>query len=218
MPRKSPVRRTPAVKTGPVTAKPVVAATPAVTTPAVVAAPVVEKAVIATVSPVAAARPFPAELVADLRNDSVEVAVEAAGKLAESKDARAVAPLIAVLANVDGFCHVVTRAAAAMALAKFDTNESRIALLAAAKDGMAEVSREACLSLGHLPAADSLATLVEIAENTSGFYLNVVRHAAVRSLGRLKAKQAKSVLEAIAANTNEDASLTAAAKEALAAM
>lgn len=199
-------------------------AMPAVTA-AAVAAPVTAAA---TAAPAVAAKPavvaapavatvpaFPAELVEKLQHPSVEVAVEAAEGLAKTGDKRAVAPLVSVIENADGYCHVVTRAAAAMALGKFDDAAAIASLIVAAKDDSAEVSREAVLALGELKAVAAIGTLVEIAANTSGFYLNVVRHAAVRSLGRMKAKAAKATLEAIAVDGHEDASLTAAAREAI---
>ena len=215
MPKNSPIRRTPALKSQPtVTPSPVSAV-------AAAAAPVATP-VTTTVAPVAkatpaveAVRPLPSELIADLRNDSVETAVDAAAKLAECGDARVVAPLVAVLANHDGFCHTVTRAAAAMALGRFDTKESRVALLAAATDAMAEVSREAVLALGTLKATEAAATLIEIAANASGFYISPVRLAAVRSLGKMKAVAAKATLATIAASKTDDVSVIAAAREAM---
>jgi HEAT repeat protein len=192
---------------------------------AVTAAPVVEvvkpaevakPAVAAVATPAVASLPaFPADQVEKLRGASVEVAVEAAEVLAKTGDARAIAPLISVLENADGYCHVVTRAAAAMALGRFNDAKSIAALHIAAKDSMAEVSREAVLALGQLKATAATDTLTEIAGNASGFYVNVVRHAAVRSLGQMKAKGAKSVLETIAKNASEDAALVAAAREAI---
>ena len=102
-----------------------------------------------------------------------------------------------------------------MALGKFDNDASIAALIVAAKDDMAEVSREAILALGELKAVASIPTLIEIAGNASGFYVGVSRHAAVRSLGRMKAAAAKATLTAIAADAGEDAAIVSAAREAL---
>lgn len=224
MSKNSPIRRTPALKSKPaVTPSPVsvvAAAAAPVATPVI--APVAMPVAASVVAPVAktapaveAVRPLPTALIADLRNASVETAVDAAAKLGETGDVRVVASLVSVLANADGFCHTVTRAAAAMALGKFDTAESRKALLASATDAMAEVSREAVLALGTLKATEAAATLIEIAANGSGFYISPVRLAAVRSLGKMKAAAAKSTLATIAASTMDDAALVAAARDAM---
>ena len=226
MKKKTPTRNTTIPKAAPAAKASIAAAaaTPVIATP-VAATPVVASIVSKEVSKEVAkdagkavvASAFPADQVERLRDGSVEVAVEAIEKLAASKDSKAVAPIAGVLANSDGFFHVVTRATAAMGLGKLNTPESIAALIAAATDGQAEVSREAVIALGDLKATSAVSTLVEIAENASGFYLNVVQHAAVRSLGKIKATAAKAVLTKIEAN-KDDVALSTAAREALAQM
>lgn len=168
--------------------------------------------------PTIAVAPAPVELIAALRSPSVETAVDAAAALAKLGDARCVDALLAVLANADGYCHVVTRAAAAMALGRFDEARVIAALTAATQDTMAEVSREAVLALGELSAAQSVPALIAVVENASGFYAPTVRHAAVRTLGRLKASASQPVLARVALNPAEDTAIVAAAREALGQM
>ncbi|MGC4031576.1 MAG: HEAT repeat domain-containing protein [Tepidisphaeraceae bacterium] len=208
-PKKSPVRRTPAVRKTP--AKKAAVGTKAVKPAAAkkVAAPAVVASTVEVVTPA-----FPADLVAQLRHPAVETAVDAAAALARTGDVRVVPNLVATLENADGYCHVVVRAAAAMALGSFDTTESVNALLVAARDGMAEVSSEAILALGQLKSAAAVDMLVEIVTNANGFYLNTTRHAAVRALGRIGA--GRDVLNTVANSPWEDAAVVAAAREAIA--
>ena len=238
--KNSPKRHTPAPKT---VARPAAAApvrveipTPAVVpavieTPqiveavAVVATPVVAEMPVAAETPFAAttpapepAVPAPTELIAVLRGPSAEAAVDAAAALAKTADPRCVDALLETLANADGYYHVVTRAAAAMALGQFDEARVVAALTAATDDAMAEVSREAVLALGTLNAVAAIPAMMTIARNVDGYYAAVVRHAAVRTLGKLRASAAQPLLATIALCPTEDAALVAAARDALGRM
>ena len=133
-----------------------------------------------------------------LRNASAESAADAADRLGRSGNPHAVEPLIAVLENGDGYFHPVSRAAAAMALGRLGDNRAIAALSAAVNDFSAEVSGESILALGELNAWSIVSTLTTIVANYSGFYLNVTRHAAIRTLCRLRATDARGTLEVVA--------------------
>jgi HEAT repeat protein len=156
------------------------------------------------------------EAIHQLRDSAAERAVEAAEQLGRLGDSRAVAPLIDVLQNAENYYHVVTRAAAAMALGKLGTTPAIDALRTAINDSSAEVSSESILALAALRATDALPALIEIIRNFNGYYLNVTRHAAVRALGQFRAAGAAPTLSDIASNPAEDPALVAAAREALA--
>lgn len=179
------------------------------TTPVVVSAPVVA-------APVTTIDLSP--LVQQLRSGWAEDAVRAVEQLAASNDDRAVSPLVDVLANVDGYFHLVTRASAAMALGQLGRASAISSLIAATRDSSAEVSCEAILALGAMRAAPASAGLVEIVRNASGYFLSVSRHAAIRALGRIGDPSAKPVLEGIANSTVEEPSLVTAAIQALAGL
>jgi HEAT repeat protein len=194
-------------------------AKPVVSTPAakVEPSPVIAQSDVATAAPTV----FSAELeacVVALRNASAESAADAADRLGRSGNPQAVEPLIAVLENVDGYFHPVSRAAAAMALGRLGDNRAIAALSAAVNDFSAEVSGESILALGELKDSSIVSTLTTIVANYSGFYLNVTRHAAIRTLGRLRATDARGTLEVVANSSYEDQALVNAAQEAISSL
>ena len=158
------------------------------------------------------------ELIAQLRDASAERAVDAAEQLGIIGEPAAVDPLIAAVQNAQGYFHLVVRAAAAMALGRLKDARAIEPLTAAAHDTVAEVSCEAILALGQLDAQTAVDTLATIAANPTGYYLSVTRHAAIRALGRLRNIKAQPTLATLAISTTEDASITAAARESLAAL
>jgi HEAT repeat protein len=193
--------------------------------PAAVSAPAakVEPSPVSAQSIVTTSAPtvFSAELeacVVALRNASAESAADAADRLGRSGNPQAVEPLIAVLENVDGYFHPVSRAAAAMALGRLGDNRAIAALSAGVNDFSAEVSGESILALGELKDSSIVSTLTTIVANYSGFYLNVTRHAAIRTLGRLRATDARGTLEVVANSSYEDQALVNAAREAIASL
>jgi HEAT repeat protein len=162
-----------------------------------------------------------AALTLQLRDGCADRAAYAAEQLGGSADADAVAPLLEALASVDGYFHVVTRAAAAMALGRLGAIGGQAAvdaLLAATGDAMAEVSAEAVLALGELRATAATPLVIDDVENRSGFYVNSVRHAALRALGRIGDARARDAIVVVAGNTWEDRAILLAADDALAVL
>lgn len=126
-------------------------------------------------------------LVAALRDSSVEVAVAAATSLAVAGGERAVASLLAVLANTEGFYHPLVRAAAVHGLGGVLPRDDRGALVRALRDTDAEVSIAAIGAFSSSIGRDSAAALLAVVENSDGFYLPITRLAAARGLERLPA-------------------------------
>ncbi|MBC7782847.1 MAG: HEAT repeat domain-containing protein [Burkholderiales bacterium] len=220
---KSPTRKTglpPATATKKSAA--VVKTVPAVETPVVADAVVTAAATVpAESSPVIAAVPEQAPtidlrpMITELRSETAETAIEAIEALGATRDERAVAPLLEVLRNEDGYFHVVTRAAAAMALGKLGRASAADGLLVAIHDSQAEVSTESILALGELRAAGAVPQLIEIVQNYNNYYLDVTRHAAIRALARLGDASARPALTNISHSDWEDAAITNAARDAL---
>ena len=82
-------------------------------------------------------------LIQSLRDPSADVARDAAVELGGAKDASAVAPLIEVITNDDGYYHDVVRAAAAEALGRLGDVRAVEPLLTLSRDTMAEAIAEA---------------------------------------------------------------------------
>jgi HEAT repeat protein len=191
-----------------------------------VASPVADKSIptsaaaspeVATTKPTMSAAELETAIGA-LRDCSAERAAEAADCLGKSGNRAAVEPLMVVLDNADGYFHPVSRAAGAMALGRLGDSRAIPALAWAIKDQSAEVSCEAILALGELKASSIVSELTTIVANDSGFYLNVTRHAAIRTLGRLGATEARATLETVAASPFEDPALVNAARQAIASL
>jgi HEAT repeat protein len=157
-------------------------------------------------------------LISALRDRTAERAAEAADRLGGSGNRDAVEPLIVVLDSADGYFHPISRAAAAMALGRLGDSRAIPALSWAIQDQSAEVSCESILALGELKASSIVSELTAIVANDSGFYLNVTRHAAIRTLGRLKATEARATLEKVAGSPFEDHALVNAARQAISSL
>jgi HEAT repeat protein len=200
----------------PVVAAPVVAS-PVVETVAPPAAEIVAEAVVATALVEAVSvEDHTAVLIDQLQAADADRAVDAAAELGKLDTAEGRAALVAVLANENGYFHTVTRSAAALALGQSADASVSAALHLAAQDEVAEVSREAILSLGRLKVAASASLLMRIAENPTGFYVDSARHAAVRALGMIPALEARELLARLA--LSEDRAIAVAADEALRGM
>ena len=152
-----------------------------------------------------------ANLIAGLRNPSADAACEAAAALGLAGDRSAVGPLAAVVENVDGYYHSVVRAAAAASLGQLRDPAAVPALIAGLRDPMAEASAEAVRALAALGDARAIAPLVAVVRNADGFFLPVVRRAAVLALVHLGGPEAVAMLRAVAANPHEDPSVRQAA-------
>lgn len=129
-----------------------------------------------------------AALVAALRDRSVEVAVASATALGVGGSPEAERALRDVIANVEGYYHPLTRAAAVHGLGALLTSESeRAPLYAALRDHDAEVSIAAIAALSASHSAESALRLLDVIENQDGFFLPITRLAAARALERLPA-------------------------------
>lgn len=124
-------------------------------------------------------------LVGALRDASVEVAVAAATSLSVAGGERAVASLLGVLANTEGFYHPLVRAAAVHGLGGVLPRDERGPLVRALRDVDAEVSIAAIGAFSNSIGRDSATALLAVVENTDGFYLPITRLAAARGLERL---------------------------------
>lgn len=219
MPRKptktSSVRKYTTVTKAPAKAVKPSVATPAATTPA---APATELK-----SPVVSCNTVKVEptvsvqtLIQSLRDHSADVARDAAVELGGAKDASAVAPLIEVIENNDGFYHDVVRAAAAESLGRLGDVRAVEPLLTLSRDTMAEASAEAVRALALLNDQRAVGPLIDIVRNSYGFFLPIVRRAAVIALAKLGGPAAAAELKAVSSNTSEDPVIRQAATTAIA--
>ena len=176
--------------------------------PAVVAPIVVAPAVVAAVK---VTDEQLKQWIASVRDISAESAQVAAKRLGDSGDRRAVEPLLAVVRNVDGYFHSGVRAAAAEALARLGDRSAVDALIGAIGDPMAEASAEAVRALATLGDARAVGPLLEVVRNVNGYYLPVVRRAAVLALAHLGGAESRAVLAETAANGQEDPAVRDAA-------
>ncbi len=143
--------------------------------------------------------------IVSLRDISAESAQVAAKHLGESGDRRAVAPLIELVRNADGYFHSGVRAAAAEALARLGDRSAVDVLIGAIGDNMAEASAEAVRALATLADPKAIAPLIDVVRNTDGYYLPVVRRAAVAALAHLGGTEARTLVAHVAADVQEDA-------------
>jgi len=222
MSTRKPVKNT-SKKTNRYSAAPVsekkVAARAAVAAIPAVAAPVVSKAIPVAAAPVApvAAKPsnepsaVAAALIKALRDSSADAAREAAISLGKLGEHSAVAPLIEVVENSDGYYHCVVRAAACASLGQLRDKSATPALVGAVSDPMAEASAEAVRALATIGDQRAVEPLTQVVRNTDGFFLPFVRLAAVTALRQFADPQATAALKALAANGDEDPILRAAA-------
>lgn len=188
-----------------------------------VAPTAVPSVVAAAVKPVEvtipAPRPAPVDsavtgAIADLGSDDADTARDAAFTLGQSGNAAAVAPLMQAVLNVDGYFHSVVRAAAAEALGRLGDVRALDALVVAVRDPMAESSAEAVRALAMLNDPRAVAALVDVVRNSDGYFLPVVRRAAVLGLAKLGGAEANAELIRIAHNDFEDVVVRQAAIDA----
>jgi hypothetical protein len=201
------------------TVKPSTATTVAVQEPKETAAVAVEQLKIPAVScntvcmePVVSVQ----SLIQALRDPSADVARDAAVELGRAKDRSAVGALIEVISNNDDFYHNVVRAAAAEALGQLGDVSAVEPLLVLSRDTMAEASAEAVRALAQLNDQRAVGPLIDIVQNSYGFFLPIVRRAAVIALAKLGGPAANAELKAVSANTNEDPVIRQAATTAIA--
>jgi HEAT repeat protein len=155
-------------------------------------------------------------LIQSLRDPSADVARDAAIELGRSNDLSAVLPLIEVIANTDGYYHNVVRAAAAEALGLLGDSRAVEPLLVLSRDTMAEASAEAVRALALLNDQRAVAPLIDIVRNSYGFFLPIVRRAAVIALAKLGGPEAIAELQFVSRNTSEDPVIRQAATRAIA--
>jgi HEAT repeat protein len=155
-------------------------------------------------------------LIQALRDANADVARDAAIELGSTKDRSAVQPLIEVIANTDGYYHNVVRAAAAESLGRLGDVRAVEPLLVLSRDTMAEASAEAVRALALLNDQRAVSPLIDIVRNDYGFFLPIVRRAAVIALAKLGGAAAAAELKAVSSNTDEDPVIRQAATTAIA--
>jgi HEAT repeat protein len=154
-------------------------------------------------------------LVEDLARIDADIAREAAASLGLLGDRSAVEPLINVVANANGYFHSVVRAAAIASLGQIGDPRALATLVAAVRDPMAEASAEAVRALAALGDAQAIGVLIDVVRNADGFYVAIVRRAAVLALAQLGGASAVATLRGVAANEWEDATIRQTAQAAL---
>ena len=126
-------------------------------------------------------------LMRALRDPSAEVAAAAAAALAAQRDGRALDALRAVLRNLDGYLSPVTRAAALSGLARRLADTEFGPVFDAINDPDAEVSLAAINAIAAIAKRVpqmAAARLLPVVRNESGYFLPLVRLAAVSALAR----------------------------------
>jgi HEAT repeat protein len=165
-----------------------------------------------TLAPVTpTAQPDNVSLVGKLREPCADTAREAAIALGRAGNSSAVAALSEVVMNEKGFYHSVVRAAACASLGVIGDRAATPALIRGIADAMAEASAEAVRALALLRDVRAIDPLIEVVGNKMGYYLPVVRLAAVTALKQFGDPRAVAARQAVAANAAEDAVLRAAA-------
>lgn len=155
-------------------------------------------------------------LISALRDPSADVARDAAVALGRAGDTAAIEPLIAVIVNPDNYYHSVVRAAAAESLGMLGDPRAVEPLIVASRDTMAEASAEAVRALAILGDRRAVSPLIDIVRNSYGFFLPIVRRAAVLALAKLGGPEATAELKAVSMNTDEDQVIRQAATRAIA--
>lgn len=156
-------------------------------------------------------------LLVALHDLDADVAREAATSLGLLGDASAVEPLIEIITNANGYFHSVVRSAAAASLGQLKDKRAFDALTNAAFDPIADSSSEAIRALAALGDPRAVSTLVEVVRNSSGFFVNSVRRAAVLGLIQLGGKEAQAELRLVSANAWEDSVIREEATAAITA-
>lgn len=119
-----------------------------------------------------------------LRDTSVEVAIAAIDALARRQDRASLDALRVVLDNRDGFFSPVTRVAALAALGRMLADTELGPILALVRDMDAEVSIGAIAVIADRKSATAAEHLLPVLQDTSGYFLPLVRLAAANALVR----------------------------------
>ncbi|HKU44755.1 MAG TPA: HEAT repeat domain-containing protein [Polyangiales bacterium] len=122
-----------------------------------------------------------------LRDPSVEVAIAAVDALARRGDRAAQEALRAVLDNVDGYFSPVTRVAALSALGRMLGDGELAAIVSCLRDLDAEVSIAAIAVVADRKRSTAAEHLLPVLQDTSGYFLPIVRLAATNALIRADA-------------------------------
>jgi len=154
-------------------------------------------------------------LIDALFDSDADVAREAAAALGVLRQSSAVEPLIRVLSNREGYFHGVVRAAAASSLARLGDSRAVEPLLAAIHDPMAEASAEAVRALADLADPRAVQAIIDVVRNDDGFFLSIVRRAAVLALAKFGGEPGRNELRAVAADDYEDSVIREDARQAL---
>lgn len=131
-------------------------------------------------APIAPKASAPA-IVAPPQAEAPKVAEKKAPEVAAAPKVDVLQPLLKELASTEP----ARRAKAAVALGRTADAAAAPALIAALRDGDADVAREAAASLGLLRSPTAVEPLIAVLNNRDGFFHAVVRIAATHSLGRL---------------------------------
>ncbi len=123
-------------------------------------------------------------LVHALRDTSVEVAIAAIDALARRQDRSAIEALRTVLDNRDGFFSPVTRVAALAALGRLLDDGELAPVMTCVRDVDAEVSIAAIAVVADRKRATAAEYLLPVLQDTSGYFLPLVRLAAANALTR----------------------------------
>jgi len=145
-----------------------------------------------------------AAAISALRDGNADTAREAAITLGNLKAETAVDELMLAVRNDDNFYHSVVRAAAAESLGRIGNRRAVSALVRGIDDSMAEASAEAVRALATLGDPSAVAPLINVVRNRDGYYLPIVRRAAVLALAKLGGTEATAELATVAGNSHED--------------
>jgi hypothetical protein len=126
-------------------------------------------------------------LLPAVRDESAEVAVAAIDALTAQPDPRAEQALRDVLANAEGFFSPVARVAALSGLAERLPRTAFSPIFDSVKDVDAEVSIAAIALIAKHHPAEALGQLLPLLKDDSGFFLPVVRLAAISAIEHTRA-------------------------------
>jgi HEAT repeat protein len=151
-------------------------------------------------------------LIESLRRWDADAAREAATALGSYNDPAATDALITALTDTNGYFHSVVRSAAAASLGQIGDRRAVPALISTVRDGMAEASAEAVRALASLNDDRAVLALIHVVRNADGFFLPVVRLAAVHALATFAHDDAHNELSRVAGDVHEDSVIRQAAQ------
>jgi hypothetical protein len=126
----------------------------------------------------------PQALTRALRDTSVEVAIAAIDALARRQDRESLDALRIVLDNRDGYFSPVTRVAALSALGRLLADNELAPVMACVRDMDAEVSIGAIAVVADRKPTTAAEHLLPVLQDSSGYFLPLVRLAAANALTR----------------------------------